>query len=56
MEDDKKTDEHKICCWCGKRIVPGDGFNFMLGEYSHNTCDKEYFRKQKIKIIKKDSL
>ena len=43
-----------ICSICGKHIKNTEKHNFLLGTYSHASCDDDYFRKQekKVKYIK----
>jgi hypothetical protein len=43
-----------ICSMCGKHILKGQKYNFLLGTYSHQSCDDSYFSKQekKVKYIK----
>ena len=51
---DGKRLQEMTCCFCNNKINSNDKYNFLFGEFSHQSCDDDYILKQekKIKYIK----
>ena len=39
------------CCFCNKPIKESEEFNLLVGEYSHKSCDDNYFEQQDKRVI-----
>jgi hypothetical protein len=48
-------DETVTCCYCGKKGLKSE-MNFFFSEYSHKSCDDEYFERQEKKVKYLDKL